>query len=326
MSKYFVTSAPASQYPYTLQDLRIRPPKKKRTGLIILAVAATSALCGGAAAFALLNSGEKPAETQVASLDAGGSASANAVAKIADGAVEPSDKTEPAKAADAETPKVDEKRIELASATAILPEPVKVKVIKIDPDMVTQPAPLGLDDPRWSSGKSDRKKLTEDKPAVTALNAALKNVEVAESEDDVIALEEKMSPGVASAYAPAEGEEEPIRPAGISAPSFNTSDLVPARATKWVNMRVKNNKYAAKLMVVPQNAEIRSDPSCQHWCRVVYDGRLGYIYRTYIRFPGTVTAAAQTTAPEKAEQRSEPGLLKKIIRGSGGSASQRVDP
>ncbi len=325
MSKYFVTSAPASQYPYTLQDLRIRPPKKKRTGLIIVAVAATSALCGGAAAFALLSSGEKPAETQVASQDAGGSASANAVVKIADAATKPGDKTEPAKAVEAEKPKPEEKPIELASATAMMPEPVKVKVIKIDPDMVAQPAPLGLDDPRWTNGKSDRRKATEDSPAVTALNAALKNVEVAESEDDVIALEEKMSPGVASAYAPAEVEEEPIRPAGISAPSFNTSDLVPARATRWVNMRVKNNKYAAKLMVVPKDAEIRSDRSCQHWCRAVYDGKLGYIYRTYIRFPGTVTAASQATTAVKAEQKSEPGLLKKIIRG-GGSASQRVDP
>lgn len=325
MSKYFVTSAPANQYPYTLQDLRIRPPKKKRTGLIIVAVAATSALCGGAAAFALLNSGEKPTETQVASLDAGGSVSANAVIKVADEAVEISDKTEPAKAAEAETLKTEEKPIELASATSASPEPVKVKVVEIDPDLVAKPAPLGFDDPRWSDGKSDRKMQIEESPAVTALNAALKNVDIAESEDDVVALEEKMNSGVASAYAPEEVEEEPIRPAGISAPSFNTSDLVPARATKWVNMRAKNNKYAAKLMVVPQNAEIRSDPSCQHWCRVAYDGKLGYVYRTYIRFPGTVTAAAKTTTPAKTEQNSEAGLLKKIIRG-GANANERIDP
>ncbi len=327
MSKYFVTSASENQYPYSLQDLRVRPPKKRRTGLIIVAVAATSALCGGAAAFALLNSDSKPAETQVASLDVGGSVSANAVVKTPENAIEDSGEKPQPEEMTAKTAEPAVKPIELASVTATSPEPAKLKVIAIDPDMVTkaEPALLGAADPRWSDQKSARKMQAEDSPAVAALNAALKNVDIAESEDDVVALEEKMNPDLASAYASSEPDEEPIRPAAISAPSFTTSDLVAARATKWVNMRAKNNKYAAKMMVVPQNADIRSDPTCKHWCRVVYDGKLGYVYRTYIRFPGAATAAAKTAAPAKAEKNSEAGLLKKLVRGGGG-ASQRVDP
>lgn len=307
MSKYFVTSKTTQEYPFTFQDLRARPPKKK-SGFLIAMVACTSALCGGAAAFAFMATDGEPEAVQVASLEAGGAAAASAIT-----AVTPE---KPARTAEPEPAP--------AKAEPVIVEPVKVQTVKVEPAAVAvanaeikEPAPLKTNNPRWADEPSPTFSPIKQSPGVEKLAAVLKDVDIAESEADVVALEEEMNPELttaAIAYAPEEEEAEPVKPVRISAPSFATGDLKAARATKWVNMRAKNNKYAAKLLVVPQNAEIRADPACKHWCRVVYDGKLGYVYRTYIRFPGEATVAAnKTTQPEeqKTEKKSG-GLINKI--------------
>lgn len=303
MSKYFVTSKTTQEYPFTFQDLRARPPKK-RSGFLIAMVACTSALCGGAAAFAFMANDSEPDVVQTASLETGGAAAASTIAAVI-----------PEKPADIVEP--EPKKAEPAIA-----EPETVDTVEIQPAAaavanveVVMPAPLTTDNPRWSDEPTKTASLVGQNSGVDKLAEILKDVDIAESEDDVVALEEEMNPELAEtaiAYAPEE-EAEPTKPVRISAPSFATGDLKAARATKWVNMRAKNNKYAAKLLVVPQNADIKADPACKHWCRVVYDGKLGYVYRTYIRFPGETTVAAKAAQPEeeKTEKKSS-GLLNKL--------------
>ena len=276
MSEYIAASPPTDRYPYSLRELRIRPPRKRRTGLVIVAVACTSALCGGVAAFALLNSGPRPAEIHVASLHGDGSATAEAA-------------FEAAELAESETATAEPQ----AGGPAAI-ESTRVKVVPISPESLVpvEPAPLGADDPRWSNDAPVRKDVAQERPAA-ALSAALGNADIAEDKADVVALEERMNPEQpASAYA-SEDEDEPIEPVRISAPSFATGDLVAAKSTKWVNMRASNDMSAEKLLVVPRDAEIRADPNCRHWCRVVHDGRLGYVYRTFIRFPGETEVASK---------------------------------
>ena len=314
MSKYLVTSQSVNQYPYSLQDLRIRPPKKKRTGLMIAFVACTSALCGGAAAYALLSSANNPEPVRVASLNSAGAELSGVLSDAR--AAEPvrlaarSD-DEPVGAKSAEGTAVDSEPVSV--------EPVKVKttvVIADNPETAEaaagEPAPLTTDDPRWSA---TLEKPTDKFASVDNGKTMVDGIEIAETEEEVIALEEKMSSPVISSYVEPGVTEEPVKPVRISAPSFATSDLTSARATKWVNMRAAKNKHAAKMLVIPQDAAIKSDPTCKHWCRVVYDGKLGYVYRTYIRFAGQTTIAAKKAEPveQKAEKKS--GLLSKLAQG-----------
>lgn len=306
MSRYFVTSAPANEYPYSLQDLRVRPPRRRRTGLAIMAVAVTSALCGGAAAYALMATGEAPDRIQLASVDSDISVAATAAAL-------PEEQAKPAEVA----------QVEVASAEPVVIQPVKVKAVAIEPvDLtgkqaeVVEPAPLAANNPRWAESAPAPVEKVKQIAAVKALDTATQDIDVAETEADVVALEEQMSeevsPAATVAYAAPE-EEEPIKPVRISSPTFATGDLKSARATRYVNMRAAKNKYAAKLLVVPQNSEIRADPNCRHWCRVVYDGKLGYVYRTYIRFPNEASVAARRTQPAETEKKStSTGLLSKL--------------
>lgn len=317
MSKYFVTSETTQTYPYTFADLRARPPKRKRTGLLLIGVAFASAVFGGAAAYAFMATGDEPQPVRVAQLDT--------VRTDASDTVDVASVTEPAKPAEIEKAKPAAAKDETAEAgTAETGE--------------TEPAPLAKSDPRWAEKapepivtaadnravgaleaafaerQADTGDVDTDRDASPTLVAALTDVDVAETEAEVLALEEEMNPDLSTGSIK---QEEKIRPARISAPSFATGDLTAARATKWVNMRASNNKHAAKLMVVPQDAQIRADPACRHWCRVVYDGKLGYVYRTYIRFPGEATVAQRTTrtVEKREEAKSEAGLLKTLIRG-----------
>lgn len=324
MSKYFVTSEPSRQYPFTFQDLRVRPPKK-RPGLLVATVAVTSALCGGAAAYALMASVDDPAPVQVASLET------SALVDTAIGAEPSKLEREETKVPEAVTPVAT--RTEPVDTDPSAGEPEKTQTIEVAAagDPVLKPAPLAKDDPRWAEETAEFSADPVDKESDgESVLDALRNVAIAETEDEVIALEEQMNPGLLAMVDPAgqfEVEtapaEEPIKPARVSAPSFAIGDLRTARATKWVNMRAGKNKYAAKMMVIPENAQIKADPACSHWCRVVYDGRLGYVYRTYIRFPGDATVAAKRAEPaesSKKQNASESGFLKTLVRGS------RTDP
>lgn len=309
MSKYFVTSDSTQQYPFTFKELRARP-QKKRSSLLIATVAITSALCGGAAAFAFMTSGSETQPVEAAALESAGAASASTIAQI--------ETEEPAKIAE----------VKLASANIepVVSEPAKVQTDEAEAAVapavvvreVIEPAPLAVSNPRWADDPVIPDQSTKNRAVKEAFAAVTKDVDIAESEAEVVALEEQMNPELttgAISYAPEE-QEENIKPARITAPSFATGDLTSARATKWVNMRAGKNKYAAKMLVVPQNAQIKADPACKHWCRVAYDGRLGYVYRTYIRFPGEGTVAkAPEPAEKSAETKPSGGFLNKLRDG-----------
>ncbi len=73
-----------------------------------------------------------------------------------------------------------------------------------------------------------------------------------------------------------------------------------------VNMRSRPQKHAKIVMVVPDNATVGL-VDCDGWCEVVYDGRRGYIYKSFIGSGDTATAK-----PEQRTQAapSKPKILK----------------
>jgi hypothetical protein len=77
--------------------------------------------------------------------------------------------------------------------------------------------------------------------------------------------------------------------ADLTEPSAETTAAVPsvskavAKATAWVNLRAGPSDDAEVLMVVPALADIQAEAAC-NWCAVSYDGREGFIYKTFISY------------------------------------------
>jgi hypothetical protein len=63
-----------------------------------------------------------------------------------------------------------------------------------------------------------------------------------------------------------------------------------ARVTAAVNMRSGPKKGAGVLMVVPAGSAV-SVLSCNGWCQIAYDGRKGFVYKSYL--------AASNARPQK---------------------------
>lgn len=103
------------------------------------------------------------------------------------------------------------------------------------------------------------------------------SVEVAETEGDVVEMEQKLASEGAENFEVAAAPAEPARP---------QRDLTESQTAKWVNLRAGPDNDAAVLAVVPANASIMAQANCRHWCAVVYEGRQGYIYKSFIRRGG----------------------------------------
>lgn len=107
-------------------------------------------------------------------------------------------------------------------------------------------------------------------------NATSSTVAVAETTEELLALEEIQRREVEADLATPSNEiTAAIQP--------DTPQKVSARATAWVNMRAGPADEAEVLMVVPGNAEIQAETDCG-WCAVSYDGRDGYIYKSFISY------------------------------------------
>ncbi|MBX9465643.1 MAG: hypothetical protein KL840_22185 [Aquamicrobium sp.] len=110
-----------------------------------------------------------------------------------------------------------------------------------------------------------------------AASAFVPSVPVAESEDEVAQLEAIQRREVeADVGVPSEEETASIGPIG-------TSSMQQATTTRYVNMRSGPADDAEVLLVVPALEKIEAETDCD-WCSVRYDGRTGYIYKTFLSY------------------------------------------
>lgn len=107
--------------------------------------------------------------------------------------------------------------------------------------------------------------------------ADISTVEIAETEAEVLAIEERLSAAGAAYFQLPPDAAEPFD-AALGEPA-----LPPARTNGWVNLRAAPGNNSEVMMVVPGGAEIGAEEGCRHWCEVVYDGNRGYIYQSFIR-------------------------------------------
>lgn len=64
--------------------------------------------------------------------------------------------------------------------------------------------------------------------------------------------------------------------------AFNSPIMGEARANQHVNLRAGPSDNARVLMVVPARARIQAAKDCAYWCEVVYEGKRGFIYKSFI--------------------------------------------
>lgn len=157
-----------------------------------------------------------------------------------------------------------------------------------------EPGSAGLEpnDPRWNPAALavDEDKLTALKQAVDETVAA---AEIATAMGNTEGLVTSGIPATAAGFAPERPSSLPASErsafdAALVATDDETvaepavaSKLSPAKATQYVNMRAGPDDGATVLTVVPANASIQAEADCR-WCEVSYNGKTGYIYRTFI--------------------------------------------
>lgn len=198
-------------------------------------------------------------------------------------------------------------------------------------------------DPRWArnaaaprdSGETERKlesAYAEQGKDVRALRAeAAASGELAATgqpfamlgspEDEQIELE----PTVDDVPSPA--------PRGQDAASDDDKPQVSGRTVTvndGVNMRSAPRSGSGVLTVIPRGARVIAAPGCEQWCRVSYNGRSGYIYRTFIGAPKARTRRAaparQEARQQQPQQQAEPGLFGNagVLNNSGTNAASQA--
>ena len=119
------------------------------------------------------------------------------------------------------------------------------------------------------------------------------DIRIADTEEKLVAMEETVeedgatevtlsslsSEHAATIPEPAKEPKKTVE----KAPQVSDNDLVAGRTTQAVNLRSAPTNGSRVMQVVPANAAIKTDDSCQHWCEVFYDGSKGYIYKSFIR-------------------------------------------
>ncbi|MEO4000911.1 SH3 domain-containing protein [Mesorhizobium sp. CAU 1732] len=120
-------------------------------------------------------------------------------------------------------------------------------------------------------------------PALPGITSFAPNVPVAESDDEIAALEAIQREEVDDDVGPP--TDEPT--AAIPAPA---GPMSAATTTRWVNMRTGPADDAEIMVVVPALAEIQAETGC-NWCSVSYEGQQGYIYKTFISYAEDSAAA-----------------------------------
>jgi hypothetical protein len=130
-------------------------------------------------------------------------------------------------------------------------------------------------------------------PARPGGEALAPQVEIAETDEEIAALEAIQRQEV-EADVGAPSDEWTGSLGATEAPSTPRGS---ATTTRWVNMRSGPSDDAEVLMVVPALEEIEAETGCD-WCAVTYDGRDGFIYKTFLSYAEGEPAPGEAATAE----------------------------
>lgn len=88
-----------------------------------------------------------------------------------------------------------------------------------------------------------------------------------------------------------------------------------AVVTTAVKLHASAENHSRVLMVVPAKASVELF-NCDQWCKIVYDGHEGYIYKDFVRHPGHAPATASRPAKPASKVASSASDGNKLIGGA----------
>lgn len=269
-----------------------------RTGLLI-----GGAGLGGLALFAFLATGPLAPNSGAGSNNAEAIAGSDIGSSETAAAIEGGEDAASAQTASADAPapgSADESQENVAAA--------KTEVRERQERAVTTAAEMpAADDPRWGdAGQQGASSLQQNqdsdlgralsalgqiepqrRDAASAFSGLLESenppaagsaqVPVAESDEDVLALEEMQRQENAML----------IAALGENGAGYAATGSVRATVSAYVNLRDAPSNDSNVITIVPANAEIESSEECPlQWCEVTYEGQPGYIYQGYVQHAG----------------------------------------
>lgn len=229
---------------------------------------------------------------------------------------------------------------QVAVSEAPAPPSVTAKAARPAAPAPAGPAPLSAADPRWESvtadNPADADRPPQNETASRQLAAALQEqgsamsveiddattaavppdslapVEVAETADEVAMLEASVaasqgaSPDAAFVVPNSPEADEEIIGATDQQSEGTADGLMPATTSGYVNFRSGPSNDAETIEILPSGVAIEASDDCPHFCRARHEGRDGYIYRSYIAFPGEEPRRQAARQPSEEAEATAP--------------------
>ena len=175
-----------------------------------------------------------------------------------------------------------------ANSSPLVPVPVKVTTISIPAKpsaarmAAAKPAVETRDEAnaRWAALASEAKPILTDPAAYTEETKKM----VSEGVEAVlrqVATEKSSKKPVM--VASARSDQPVIQDADTEMAGNAPAGGRQARIRTAVNMRSGPADGSRVLSVIPTNSTVSLAPGCRHWCKVTYQGRTGYIYKSFVR-------------------------------------------
>ncbi len=150
----------------------------------------------------------------------------------------------------------------------------------------TSPEPLDQTDPRWTQ----EQKAAAAKARSTAAATKGDNLASAYAEEPAAQADEAATAAIPTAKpkaAEAAVETAMVKPEA-KAPDPAADDATEGRASRAaraVTMRAKPSTRGSPIGTVPARADVKVI-SCDQWCQIVYKGKRGYVYRSFLERNG----------------------------------------
>ncbi len=194
---------------------------------------------------------------------------------------------------------------EVSAATATDSAVVSTPATAVEATLATVPRPQkasveipSADDPRWAKASA---------PSGAAALAAVKSLMKGDrAETDAVPRSGLLAYASANAgkvpEQDATGDEQTasIDPAAskVKAPEDPAPDIRQSRVNTAVNMRSGPSDENRVILVIPGGAGVEL-LGCDSWCKVVYEGRTGYIYKSFVGGKSKPRASASRNVQKK---------------------------
>lgn len=98
-----------------------------------------------------------------------------------------------------------------------------------------------------------------------------------------IAAKESLANNPVAARTKSKPADEPNKQVASTEPEMAGSAAGTRRIRSGVNMRAAPKSGSQIIGTIPTNASVSVAPGCKQWCSVSYNGKRGFIYKSFLR-------------------------------------------